>query len=54
MDIGPRRDLLGDLATAVRDVVSPHTNKPLKFGAYHSMLEWYVQFKLKRMQGIHR
>ena len=43
MDIGPRRDLLGDLAKAIRqpDIVSPQTNKPLKFGAYHSLFEWF-------------
>jgi alpha-L-fucosidase len=43
MDIGPRRDLLGDLAKAIRqpDVVSPQTKKPLKFGTYHSLFEWF-------------
>ncbi|XP_017462615.1 PREDICTED: tissue alpha-L-fucosidase-like, partial [Rhagoletis zephyria] len=34
MDVGPKRDLLGDLATAVR-----HHN--LTFGLYHSLYEWY-------------
>eukprot|EP00934_Nitzschia_sp_Nitz4_P000587 Nitzschia sp. Nitz4//scaffold196_size54656//48319//50102//NITZ4_006648-RA/size54656-augustus-gene-0.44-mRNA-1//-1//CDS//3329540453//587//frame0 len=41
MDIGPRRDLFGDLSKAVRGVVSPQTKKPLKFGAYHSFFEWF-------------
>jgi alpha-L-fucosidase len=34
MDIGPHRDLLGDLTKAVRD-------KNLKMGYYYSLLEWY-------------
>ncbi|KAJ3645946.1 hypothetical protein Zmor_023563 [Zophobas morio] len=33
-DVGPHRDLLGDLAKAVR-------SKDLHFGLYHSLLEWY-------------
>jgi alpha-L-fucosidase len=33
-DVGSHRDLLGDLAVAVRD-------KGLHFGLYHSLLEWY-------------
>jgi len=41
MDVGPRRDVLGELATAVRKVISPHTSLPLKFGAYHSLYEWF-------------
>jgi alpha-L-fucosidase len=43
MDVGPRRDLLGDLAKAIRqpDVVSSQTKKPLKFGVYHSLFEWF-------------
>lgn len=43
MDIGPRRDVLGDLATAIRkpSVISPQTNRPLKFGVYHSLYEWF-------------
>jgi alpha-L-fucosidase len=40
MDVGPRRDLLGELAEAVRKSVSIHTKKQLKFGAYHSLYEW--------------
>lgn len=34
MDVGPHRDLLGDLTKAVRD-------KGLKMGYYYSLLEWY-------------
>ncbi|CAG2105966.1 unnamed protein product, partial [Medioppia subpectinata] len=34
MDVGPRRDLLGDLAVSVRKT-------GLKFGAYHSLLEFF-------------
>jgi alpha-L-fucosidase len=41
MDVGPRRDVLGLLARAVRNVTSPHTSLPLKFGAYHSLYEWF-------------
>ena len=33
LDIGPRRDLLGELTTAVRD-------KGLKMGLYYSIIEW--------------
>ena len=41
MDIGPKRDILGDLAVALKQATSPHTNQTLKFGVYHSMFEWY-------------
>jgi alpha-L-fucosidase len=41
MDVGPRKDLVGDLAQAVRKVSSPHTNQTLKFGLYHSLYEWF-------------
>lgn len=34
-DVGPKRDLVGDLADAVRS----KTN--LRFGIYHSMFEWF-------------
>ena len=35
MDVGPKRDLLGDLASAIRN----RTN--LTFGVYHSLYEWF-------------
>lgn len=41
MDIGPRRDILGDLALAVKNASSSQTQKPLKFGVYHSLYEWF-------------
>ncbi|RWS15155.1 alpha-L-fucosidase-like protein, partial [Dinothrombium tinctorium] len=34
VDVGPKRDLLGELASAVRKV-------GLRFGAYHSLYEWF-------------
>ncbi|KAA8586197.1 hypothetical protein FQN60_007766 [Etheostoma spectabile] len=34
MDVGPHRDLVGELATAIR-------KKSLHFGLYHSLYEWY-------------
>lgn len=34
VDVGPHRDLLGDLTTAVRD-------RGLKMGYYYSLLEWF-------------
>jgi alpha-L-fucosidase len=37
MDVGPHRDVLGELASAVKAARSPHTSKNLKFGVYHSM-----------------
>lgn len=41
MDIGPKRDLLGDLAKQIRNRSSPQTKQRLKFGIYHSLYEWY-------------
>jgi alpha-L-fucosidase len=41
MDIGPKRDILGELAAAVKQQTSPYTDKALKFGVYHSLYEWY-------------
>lgn len=34
VDVGPKRDLVGELAQAVR-------NHNLTFGLYHSLMEWY-------------
>ena len=43
MEKGPKRDLVGELAKAIRNpkVKSIQTNNQLKFGVYHSLLEWY-------------
>ena len=41
MDIGPRRDLLGDLSVEIKNATSVQTNQTLKFGVYHSMFEWF-------------
>ncbi|EZA56254.1 hypothetical protein DMN91_009980 [Ooceraea biroi] len=35
MDVGPQKDLVGELAKAIR------SNTHIKFGLYHSMYEWY-------------
>jgi alpha-L-fucosidase len=35
MDVGPHRDLVGELAQAVRSRTDMH------FGLYHSMFEWF-------------
>ncbi|KAI5638576.1 alpha-L-fucosidase domain-containing protein [Phthorimaea operculella] len=42
VDVGPHRDLVGDLATAIR-------NKSLDFGVYHSLYEWYNPLYLNDM-----
>ncbi|XP_064081743.1 alpha-L-fucosidase-like isoform X2 [Macrobrachium nipponense] len=49
MDVGPQRDLVGDLAKAVREK-APH----IHFGLYHSLYEWfhplYLQDKSNNFQ----
>lgn len=35
MDVGPKRDIVGELATAIRSKTDLH------FGMYHSLLEWF-------------
>ena len=34
-DVGPKRDIVGELATAFR------ADNRVKFGLYHSLFEWY-------------
>jgi alpha-L-fucosidase len=41
MDVGPKRDLVGELAVAVKAATSNHTQKALRFGLYHSLYEWF-------------
>ncbi|XP_013422200.1 alpha-L-fucosidase-like isoform X1 [Lingula anatina] len=41
MDVGPKRDLLGDLAVAIRNRTDIH------FGLYHSLFEWFNPIYLK-------
>jgi len=41
MEIGPRRDLVGELGKSVKAAKSPQTNSTLHFGLYHSLLEWF-------------
>jgi len=57
MDVGPRRDLLGELSRAVKNTTSPHTNRQLKFGVYHSLYEWfnplYLQDKKNKWSTRH-
>merc|ERR1719481_96164 len=38
VDIGPKRDIIGELAAAIRSL--PPSN-PVVFGLYHSLFEWY-------------
>jgi alpha-L-fucosidase len=45
MDVGPKRDLLGDLATAIR------TRTNITFGVYHSMFEWFHPLYLEDKQN---
>lgn len=35
MDVGPKRDLVEELATSIRNQTS------LRFGLYHSLFEWF-------------
>lgn len=35
VDVGPHRDIVGELAAAIR------TNTSLRFGLYHSLYEWF-------------
>ncbi|XP_050730393.1 alpha-L-fucosidase-like [Eriocheir sinensis] len=42
LDVGPKRDLLGDLAYAIKSQ-TPH----IHFGLYHSLFEWFNPLYLK-------
>ncbi|CAF5157273.1 unnamed protein product, partial [Rotaria sp. Silwood1] len=44
MDVGPKRDLLGDLANAIRN------RTDIVFGLYHSMFEWFNPLYLQDKQ----
>jgi hypothetical protein len=44
MDVRPRCDLLGELATAIQTTphaISKYKQAPLKFGVYHLGYEWF-------------
>nr|BBG92283.1 alpha-L-fucosidase [Patiria pectinifera] len=46
MDVGPKRDLVGDLATAIRNYT-----KDVHFGLYHSLFEWFNPLYLQDKKG---
>ena len=41
MEVGPKRDLVGELANSIRK------NTTLKFGLYHSLFEWFNPIHLQ-------
>jgi alpha-L-fucosidase len=45
MDVGPKRDLVGDLAAAIRSRTDIH------FGLYHSLFEWFNPMYLDDQKG---
>jgi alpha-L-fucosidase len=47
MDIGPRRDILGDLAREIKTTKSSTTGQKLHWGVYHSLFEWFSPLFLK-------
>lgn len=48
-DVGPHRDLVGDLADAIRK------NTSLRFGLYHSLYEWFNPLYLSdKNQSFHK
>jgi len=40
IDLGPKGDVLGDLAAEIKKQVSPQTKNVIKFGLHHSLFEW--------------
>lgn len=48
MDVGPHRDLVGDLAQAVR------ANTSMRFGLYYSLFEWYNPMYLDDRRNDHQ
>ena len=42
IDVGSKRDLLGELAWAIKHATSPQTGRPVKFGVYHSLFELHL------------
>jgi alpha-L-fucosidase len=53
VDVGPRRDLVGDFAAAVHQTTSPYTQRPLQLGIYHSLYEWYNPLYLHDKRNGH-
>jgi alpha-L-fucosidase len=53
MEVGPRRDLVDELAKAIRNpsVISPQTNQPVKFGVYQSLYEWFNPMYISDMKS---
>lgn len=44
VDVGPHRDLISELATAIR------ANTSIRFGLYHSLFEWFNPMYLSDKQ----
>jgi alpha-L-fucosidase len=41
MEVGPQRDVLGELSRAVQATKSSLTGETIQFGVYHSLYEWF-------------
>ena len=41
IDVGPRRDIVGELAKEIKATKSPTTGQKLHWGLYHSLKEWF-------------
>lgn len=48
MDVGPHRDLVGELANAIRSKTT------LKFGLYHSLFEWFHPLYMNDKRNMFR